>query len=1046
MKKNKLLIGVGILLSTTSLLAVACNTNVKNVDANEEPKNDEKSNEKDINKVKLADPKEVNPVLDLPNKEMVKKTDKSLNLLLNKKVEVDSFEDKTTFTGENAVDGDLTTRWATNKALPDKGSHWLIVDLEKRSTIASLRILFERDNIKHIKVYASNDKNNFGDAIYEYKVGVNNQAAKSEFIQNFKNPVKNVSFVKLEILDWDGGSLKWENTGLIEFSAYETEVEITPIEKLKELFTAWEPVILNDKIKMPDMPKGYVANFDADYEQVVDKSGNIVKPLVDKNIKYSVNILDPDGNEYLVKTKADTIKIDGINKTSTGNKKPVVGTEIQEWYSTSNDKLALNNELKVQIKGTDPRLEKLKAELISDYQQLFNKKLTFVTEDVTDGNVVIDLTNKDLKGFDKETYTMAIDKKVEIKATDTIGAFWATRTLFQMLKTDSDAKLVKGLMKDYPKFKIRGFHFDVGRKAVSIETIKNVIREMSWYKMNQLELHLTDNFIWLEDHVATAGSQEGLEKSFEAYSGWRLTSNMKNKDGKTVTSEDFHYTHEQFTELMNFAKDFGVEIVPELGFPAHALAVTKVFRQYALMKYDPRPGMGKRPLTDHLDISKPETVQFVKDFLEDYIGKNKIFSADKGITVHIGADEFLDNPDAFWEFSKVMFQHFKDKGIQVRIWGSFSWIKSAKVKLPKDLVKFVEMNIWSTDWAKPKDMFDMGFKLINTIDQPGYMVPDGEGKTGVYKDFLDINNIYKSYEANNIRGTKLPEGSDRMLGAMYAIWGDRLLDVRDTGVNEVDLWQRFKHALPFFGVRVWGDGNDGLDLDFDKFKAIVDKLGIAPSNNIFKTVSLPEGKKQLFKYDFSGENNSKLDDKVNSNKSITNLNNAELKTIDNNGALELKGGNSSAKLPIGVLGFNNKIKFKVKRTKTNQPEEILFSAKSEYGDFAIKAKQKNSEKFGFSRELKDYTFDYVLPENQWVTIELVSELDTNKLVGVTKLFVNGELKDSKPVGVNGSKKLDGSLHTFSNSSTLFMPLEMIGNKTNAFKGYISLLEYVEKTK
>ncbi|WAM07468.1 hypothetical protein [Mycoplasmopsis cynos] len=60
---------------------------------------------------------------------------------------------------------------------------------------------------------------------------------------------------------------------------------------------------------------------------------------------------------------------------------------------------------------------------------------------------------------------MLISNSVKITAIDSIGVHWSTRTLLQTLMLSKDFSIPKGEMKDYPKSKIRGFHFDVGRKA-----------------------------------------------------------------------------------------------------------------------------------------------------------------------------------------------------------------------------------------------------------------------------------------------------------------------------------------------------------------------------------------------------------------------------------------------------------------------------------------------------------------------------------------------------------------------------------------------------
>ncbi|UWV93699.1 beta-N-acetylhexosaminidase [Mycoplasmopsis cynos] len=173
----------------------------------------------------------------------------------------------------------------------------------------------------------------------------------------------------------------------------------------------------------------------------------------------------------------------------------------------------------------------------------------------------------------------------QLKQINRIGAFWSTRTLLQMLKSSENFELPKGQMKDYPKFKKRGLSFDVGRKAVSMDILKAIVKEMSRYKMNELQVHLSDNLIFLEDYVSDKKEDKDIERSFDAYSGWRLeSSKYKEVDGKKVYlhNEDYHYTIDEFKKFMNDSNDLSVNIVPELDFPAHALSITKIWKEFAV--------------------------------------------------------------------------------------------------------------------------------------------------------------------------------------------------------------------------------------------------------------------------------------------------------------------------------------------------------------------------------------------------------------------------------------------------------------------------------
>ena len=110
-----------------------------------------------------------------------------------------------------------------------------------------------------------------------------------------------------------------------------------------------------------------------------------------------------------------------------------------------------------------------------------------------------------------------------------------------------------------------------------------------------------------------------------------------------------YYTKDEFRSLIKDSRTIGVNIVPEIDVPAHALAFTKTFQNCALKKMN--SSNWKRPLTDHLDLSKPESTQLAKNIFSDYIdGENPVF--DEQTTVHIGADEYEDDATLYRKFCK----------------------------------------------------------------------------------------------------------------------------------------------------------------------------------------------------------------------------------------------------------------------------------------------------------------------------------------------------------------------------------------------------------
>ena len=110
---------------------------------------------------------------------------------------------------------------------------------------------------------------------------------------------------------------------------------------------------------------------------------------------------------------------------------------------------------------------------------------------------------------------MDIDDSINIKAETTTGAYWATRTILQSMKQSGNVPC--GTTRDYPLYKVRSFILDVGRKTFTMDYLKQIVKQMSWYKMNDFQVHLNDNLIPIES----------LADPMTGYSAFRLESDVK---------------------------------------------------------------------------------------------------------------------------------------------------------------------------------------------------------------------------------------------------------------------------------------------------------------------------------------------------------------------------------------------------------------------------------------------------------------------------------------------------------------------------------------
>ena len=97
---------------------------------------------------------------------------------------------------------------------------------------------------------------------------------------------------------------------------------------------------------------------------------------------------------------------------------------------------------------------------------------------------------------------MEIKDVVTVEAEEATGAMWATRTILQALKSGNET-MPQGITRDYPLYEVRGVILDVGRKTFTMDYLQQVVKQMSWYKLNDFHVHLNDNYIFLENYTNT---------------------------------------------------------------------------------------------------------------------------------------------------------------------------------------------------------------------------------------------------------------------------------------------------------------------------------------------------------------------------------------------------------------------------------------------------------------------------------------------------------------------------------------------------------------
>lgn len=896
------------------------------------------------------------------------------------------------FGGDKVVDGNTngkTSRWASQV---NQKPTWVSIDLGKEQDLRTIKLFWERKNATNYEIQTATTE--VMPTIDEgwKTVKTFTKAPTSNIQKIVLDETVKARHVRVKVNNYDlieaGGTISWGTVSLYEVELYGGLIK-AGIDETTNDITLANPLPDETKLNVDEI----VANKDfevtyngTDYEQVIGSDLTIYKPLVDTKVKASFKVVDPKTDAYRFKEVELTVpgkytQIDGDNAV------PEVLPALREWKGSTGD-FAVNENSKVVIANKD--LKEMADTFADDYKAMSGKTLKVeVGGTAKAGDFNFTLTTDKSKGLQEEGYLMNVGDKVDVVAETKTGAYWATRTILQILKSNNNTTITKGETRDYPLYKVRGVILDVARKPFSFKWVKDFTEEMSWYKMNDFQIHLNDNYIFLEDYTS-----KGLDP-MDAYSGFRLESSIK-KGGNgglnkaDLTSTDVFYTKDEFRQYIKDARVRGVNIVPEIDTPAHSLALTKV-------RPDLRNGLRGRE-NDHLNlVSKyDESLDFVQSIFNDYLqGEDPVF--DRETMVHVGADEYTASSVAFRNFCNDMYNFIKDSGRNPRVWGSLTSAPQG----PDVPGEGVQMNLWNFGYANMDKMYEAGYDLINCDDGLYYIVPNA----GYYGDYLNQNGMY-NWAINSISNITIPAGDKQMVGGSIALWND-MVDLKSNGMGEYDIYDRLQAAVPLYAANVWGKD----DTTFDEAKQRSVEIGEAPNTNLrYNVVSKDENYAQYNLNDLKDSSNNGYDLKEGTNASI--------KYVDFTKALKLNGGKSFLTSSIENAGMGSDLRVKVKRQSSSKEEQILFESSTG----SIKAVQKGTGKVGFSREGYDYSLNYELPMDVWVEIEIKNVLN------MTSLYVDGVKVDTL-----GDDEMAGNRPY---RATFVLPIERIGSETNAFEGYV----------
>lgn len=258
-------------------------------------------------------------------------------------------------------------------------------------------------------------------------------------------------------------------------------------------------------------------------------------------------------------------------------------------YEPQDGAFTLNSNTKLFIKSEDPAVTGY-VSAFNDWMSKSGLELEQVNKEV-ENSISIALNTSPNASLGQEGYELIVEtKKIKLVANTASGVFYGLETLKQLLPPAfeqpvaqiSGASIAGCKIMDYPNFQWRGLMLDVSRHFFSVEDVKLYINQMSKYKFNVLHWHLTDDEGWrIEIKSLPKLTQVGAWR-VERYGRFGSTRPYP-KEGEKATYGGF-YTQEQIKEVIAYAAERNITIVPEIDMPGHSMAALAAYPELSVNK------------------------------------------------------------------------------------------------------------------------------------------------------------------------------------------------------------------------------------------------------------------------------------------------------------------------------------------------------------------------------------------------------------------------------------------------------------------------------
>ena len=369
----------------------------------------------------------------------------------------------------------------------------------------------------------------------------------------------------------------------------------------------------------------------------------------------------------------------------------------------------------------------------------------------------------------KEGYKLEVNRKgIVIAASDAAGIFYGIQSLKSLLplqawrSKQSSLEVNSAIVVDQPRFGYRGLHIDVARNFQTKEEIKRILNWMSMYKLNTLHFHFSEDEAWrVEIPALPELTSVGATRGHSLDSKDHLPSSY-GSGGDVKNIQISFYTRNDYIEILRYAKERHIELIPEIETPGHARAAIKAMdARYDRLMKEGKPEAAKEYLLSDADdksvylsaqnfndnimcVGLPSVYRFIETTVDALISMHN--EADMPLkTIHIGGDEV---PQGVWERSPV--------------------VQNLLKTLPKEKYKQTS-DIWIYYWSKVNEILKSRNLYLSGWEEIGMRESKVDGNRVMMVNPEFANNNFHTYVWNTVIGWGAEDLPYRLANGGYKV-------------------------------------------------------------------------------------------------------------------------------------------------------------------------------------------------------------------------------------------------------------------------------------